>query len=296
MANAVFPTIKEYVEGAAGLDWLNGKFKVYGVDMANAGPAAGAWMNNSLGFNVDLTFNKLATNTAHGAVAGDRVALFGVSFLCAAWEASKTYPVGSYVSKPTPNGKRYRMITGTSSSTSGTSGASQPTWPTSDGQTIINGSCVWMCDGSEMNSPLNGNWTISSVPSSAEIAITEIVGPAYKSGATPVAYGYIANLSKTYLSDFAPSGSRVESAALIGKSVLPGGVLDASDYTLDGGSTMRHALVLAKAAALDADADLADTAQRLVAYWDTMPGLPIAASLGPGLFAFSNSADRAIHL
>lgn len=43
MANAVFLAIKEYMEGASGLDYLNGKFRIYGVDMDNAGPTAGAW-------------------------------------------------------------------------------------------------------------------------------------------------------------------------------------------------------------------------------------------------------------
>lgn len=56
-----------------------------------------------------------------------------------AWEASTAYSLGDSVEPVTPNGKRYVVTT------AGTTGASEPTWPTSIGSTVANGSVIWTC-------------------------------------------------------------------------------------------------------------------------------------------------------
>lgn len=84
---------------------------------------------------------------------------------------------------------------------------------------------------------------------------------------------------------------------LTGKQILAGAVLDAGDTTINTtGEDSSEVLLLGKAAALHADPDLADTAQRLVAYWDTMSGLPIAADAGVVALSVNNGADRLIRL
>ena len=55
------------------------------------------------------------------------------------WEASTAYILGDYVWPTTFNGYRYVCTT------AGTSGASEPTWPTTLGNTVNDGSVVWTC-------------------------------------------------------------------------------------------------------------------------------------------------------
>lgn len=229
---------------------------------------------------------QIGTSVAHGAVVGDKVALTGLT--STPWVRSQNNVVSEnfFYKLSTSNGKKYRCVKGGT-----TANVANPIFSTTDGAFIIDGTAVFMCDGPEAVSPYNGNHTVVDVPSAAFLRVPTAFITATNAGA-----GKITSLSKTYLSDFAPSGSRVASDALTGKSILAGGVLDCSDFTLDGGSVSREALVLVKTAALHADTDLADTSQRLVAYWDTMPGLPITPNLGVGTFSINNGADRLIRL
>ena len=55
------------------------------------------------------------------------------------WEASTAYILGDYVWPTTFNGYRYVCTT------AGTSGASEPTWPPTLGDTVNDGSVVWTC-------------------------------------------------------------------------------------------------------------------------------------------------------
>lgn len=55
------------------------------------------------------------------------------------WQASTTYTIGQ-TREPTPNnGFRYVV------DTPGTSGATQPTWPTTIGSTVVDGGVLWRC-------------------------------------------------------------------------------------------------------------------------------------------------------
>jgi hypothetical protein len=60
------------------------------------------------------------------------------------WEASTAYTLGQHAQPTTPNGKRYEI------STAGTTGGSEPTWPTSPiGATVNDGSATWMLMGAK---------------------------------------------------------------------------------------------------------------------------------------------------
>lgn len=58
-----------------------------------------------------------------------------------AWQASHAYGIGAYVKPTTRNGHVYVAVN------AGTSGASQPTWPTTNGGTVTNGGVTWRESG-----------------------------------------------------------------------------------------------------------------------------------------------------
>lgn len=60
-------------------------------------------------------------------------------YSAAAWAASTAYTVGQRVRPTTRNGHVYECTTG------GTSAATQPTWPTTEGTTVTDGTVVWTC-------------------------------------------------------------------------------------------------------------------------------------------------------
>lgn len=62
----------------------------------------------------------------------------------AAWAASAAKSVNDIVRPATHNGYRYKCTVG------GTTGGSQPTWPTTIGQTVVDGTVTWRCE-SELN-------------------------------------------------------------------------------------------------------------------------------------------------
>lgn len=56
-----------------------------------------------------------------------------------AWVATTAYTLGQSVEPTVDNGFRYSVVT------AGTTGASEPTWPTSIGSDVVDGSVVWRC-------------------------------------------------------------------------------------------------------------------------------------------------------
>jgi hypothetical protein len=93
----------------------------------------------------DFDFYFGSTNSAVKLQVDDSIGTPGVTNITIsptdilpAWEASKVYTTGAQIEPTTPNGYRYQAQNG------GTTGASQPTWPTSGiGSTVTDGSIVW---------------------------------------------------------------------------------------------------------------------------------------------------------
>lgn len=282
MSNDWFDKALELAAGA-GLAWTTAKFKAILVDMDDAGPAAGAWTINSLGFPViagDSYALPVVTNAAHGLSVGDRVAISGVTWVPSNWQASSAVSLGAYRKPTSSNGKLYKCVK------AGTTGATQPTWPTTVGELVSSGATVsaaaiFQCVGTESNDPMNGLWPVIAVPNTTTFTI-DLLNPYYGAASRNLTNARIANLSKTYLSEFVSSGGRiVTSAALTGKQILAGGILDCDNVPFTGVTgDGTEALIVVRAAALDADTDLADTAQRLVLFFGDLPGLPLPASPG----------------
>jgi hypothetical protein len=64
----------------------------------------------------------------------------GMSWLQAEWQAAHSYSVGAVVAKVADNGHQYRCTT------AGTSGGSEPVWPTGHGATVADNGIVWTED------------------------------------------------------------------------------------------------------------------------------------------------------
>jgi len=58
---------------------------------------------------------------------------------CAVWQVSTVYAVGDIVKPTAANGYAYRCTV------AGTSAASEPTWPTTFGNTVTDNGCQWEC-------------------------------------------------------------------------------------------------------------------------------------------------------
>lgn len=56
-----------------------------------------------------------------------------------AWQASTAYSLGDAVRPTTRNGYAYECTV------AGTSGGSEPTWPTTPGNTVVDGTVTWTC-------------------------------------------------------------------------------------------------------------------------------------------------------
>lgn len=56
-----------------------------------------------------------------------------------AWAATTAYSLGNFRRPTTVNGFRYEVTT------AGTSGGSEPTWPTTPGNTVVDGTVTWTC-------------------------------------------------------------------------------------------------------------------------------------------------------
>lgn len=60
-------------------------------------------------------------------------------FTAPEWQSGTSYSVGDYVIPSVQNGHIYRCIT------AGNSGTAEPSWPTSDGDTVGDGTVEWEC-------------------------------------------------------------------------------------------------------------------------------------------------------
>ncbi len=61
------------------------------------------------------------------------------TYILAQWVALTAYALGALTEPVTPTGYKFKVTT------AGTSGAAEPTWPTSIGSTVVDGSIVWTC-------------------------------------------------------------------------------------------------------------------------------------------------------
>jgi hypothetical protein len=111
--------------------------------------------------------------------------------------------------------------------------------------------------------------------------------------------GYTYSSSHKFVSDVtgAGGGTLVATVTLTSKTIT-GGVADASDATfasVASGASITSVIIY-QASAVTGGADVAASAQRLIAYVDTMTNLPVTPNGGDIIVAWDNSTGKIFKL
>lgn len=106
--------------------------------------------------------------------------------------------------------------------------------------------------------------------------------------------GYTFSASHKFVSDVTGAGGTLNgtSAALTTKTVT-GGVFDADDTTVSTtASAVNHGILLFQSSAVGGGADVAASAQRVIAWFDTGTGLPIQPGTGATPITWDNGTNK----
>lgn len=108
------------------------------------GSVANAWNRNDLGTAKEIDFAALLNHNISPSanlirIMGCNEENFYYASSLTAWASSTAYSVGDWVKPTTPNGCKYKCTT------AGTSGGTEPTWPTTEFETVSDNTVVWTC-------------------------------------------------------------------------------------------------------------------------------------------------------
>lgn len=107
---------------------------------------------------------------------------------------------------------------------------------------------------------------------------------------------YTFSAAHVFVSDVTTAGGVINgtSAALAGVTVTAG-VLDANDTTITTvANASNHTFLVYQASAVTGGADVAATAQRLIAYFDTGTNIPVVPGTGTVSLAWANTTNKII--
>ncbi len=110
--------------------------------------------------------------------------------------------------------------------------------------------------------------------------------------------GYTGNVAHVFVSDVtAASGVFNGTPAALTSKTITAGAFDAADTDVTTtASAVNHGILLFQSSAATGGADVAASAQRLIAYFDTGTGLPVQPGTGTTTIAWSNGADKILSL
>lgn len=109
--------------------------------------------------------------------------------------------------------------------------------------------------------------------------------------------GYTYSSSHTFVSDVTATGTLNGTSAALGSVTVTAGVLDAADTSVTAtASAVDHGILLFQASAVGGGADVASSAQRVIAYLDTGTALPIQPGTGSVAIAWDNGTNKIIKL
>ena len=105
--------------------------------------------------------------------------------------------------------------------------------------------------------------------------------------------GYTFDATDVFVSDVVATGTLNGTSAALANKTVTGGVFDADDTTITTtASASNHGILLFQSSAVTGGADVAQSAQRVIAYYDTGTGLPAQPGTGDTPVAWSSGTNR----
>lgn len=105
--------------------------------------------------------------------------------------------------------------------------------------------------------------------------------------------GYTFDATDEFVSDVVATGTINGTSAALGSPTITDGVFDAADTTISTtANATDHGLLIFQSSAVTGGADVAQSAQRLIAWYDTGTGLPIQPGTGSVAVTFDSGTNR----
>lgn len=111
--------------------------------------------------------------------------------------------------------------------------------------------------------------------------------------------GYTYNAAHTFVSDVTGAGGTLAGTAqTLASKTATAGTLDAADvtFTAVASDATNHGVLIYQSSAVTGGADVASSAQRVIAYFDTGTNLPVQPNGGDITVAWSNGSDKILTL
>ncbi len=109
--------------------------------------------------------------------------------------------------------------------------------------------------------------------------------------------GYTYTSTHEFVSDVVNTGTINGTSAALSSVSVTNGVFDAADTTITASASgSNHGLLLFQSSAVGGGADVAQSAQRVIAYYDTGTGLPIQPGSGDVSVTWDNGTNKIIKL
>ncbi len=105
--------------------------------------------------------------------------------------------------------------------------------------------------------------------------------------------GYTYDATDVFVSDVVATGTINGTSAALANKTVTGGTFDADDTTAStSASASDHGILLFQASAVGGGADVAQSAQRVIAWYDTGTGLPIQPGTADTPITWSSGTNK----
>lgn len=110
--------------------------------------------------------------------------------------------------------------------------------------------------------------------------------------------GYTFNAAHKFVSDVTATGTLAATSAALSSKTVTNGVADAADVTFSAVASngSNHSLLIFQSSAVTGGADVASSAQRLIAWIDTATNLPAVPNGGDIAINFDNGSNKIFRL
>lgn len=110
--------------------------------------------------------------------------------------------------------------------------------------------------------------------------------------------GYTFSAAHSVVSDVTGAGGTLNgTSAALANSTITNGVFDADDTTITtSANATNHGLLIFQSSAVTGGADVAASAQRVIAYYDTGTGLPIQPGTGTVTVTFDSGTNKILKI